>query len=280
MDFFSDSNVMDLAEFHATKILGLEESLSTKIIDSYKRVRHELRDRLDSLPSGSFTAQRVRSVLVQVDAALDSMNTGLLDNMDNASGSAAEMGASHLIDEIRKWDKHFTGAAQPINLDVVTLEADNSTFLFNHRELYKSGMTAYSAQLRGRMAQGLMDASVEQLPMGEVVQRLSKTFLGEEWKLQRIVRTELHNVYSSVKLNSMSKLAEDDIPDLRKTLYNPLDSRTADDSKYEESLHLVVPVDEPFEYTWKGKVRRFQAPPDRPNDRQILIPYREAWGRK
>ena len=48
---------------------------------------------------------------------------------------------------------------------------------------------------------------------------------------------------------------------------------------YADKKHLVAEIDEPFIYTWKGKRREFMSPPDRPNDRSILVPYREAWGK-
>ena len=70
---------------------------------------------------------------------------------------------------------------------------------------------------------------------------------------------------------------EGTIPDLKKTLYHPMDKRTGEDSKWLNKNNLIIPVDEPFKYTWNGQVREYMAPPDRPNDRSILIPYRESW---
>lgn len=58
-----------------------------------------------------------------------------------------------------------------------------------------------------------------------------------------------------------------------KTTYPVLDDRTGEDSLYYYSLRQVKPIDEPFEYTWKGKERVFMTPPDRPNDRNVLIPF-------
>jgi len=68
------------------------------------------------------------------------------------------------------------------------------------------------------------------------------------------------------------------MPDLMKTLMHPIDKRTGDDSKLAARLRLVVPIDEPFVYKWNGETREFMAPPDRPNDRAILVPYSTSWG--
>lgn len=110
--------------------------------------------------------------------------------------------------------------------------------------------------------------------MGDV----GKFFLGEEWKLTRIVRTEMHGMYNYSKMNGMSELQEQRLPDLMKTLMHPLDKRTGKDSKALAQENPIIPIDEPFKFKWNGKTRTFMAPPDRPNDRAILVPYRESWG--
>ncbi len=78
-------------------------------------------------------------------------------------------------------------------------------------------------------------------------------------------------------MKGMGEIQDETIPDLQKTLIHPMDLRTGADSQYAASLHLVADIDEPFRYRWKGVEREFMAPPDRPNDRAILVPYRAAW---
>ena len=91
-----------------------------------------------------------------------------------------------------------------------------------------------------------------------------------------IARTELHNAYNLGKMRGMEE-TEEDIPDLQKALFHPMDSRTGKDSKYAASKDLVADLDKPFRYKWNGEWREFMNPPDRPNDRSILIPYRKSW---
>ena len=76
------------------------------------------------------------------------------------------------------------------------------------------------------------------------------------------------------------------LADLKKTLFHPMDSRTASDSKQADRLDLVVDVDKPFQYTFKrrladGTIRKekrvFMTPPDRPNDRSVMVPYKKDW---
>jgi hypothetical protein len=280
VDFFETPEIMELAEKHAADVMSLSDAASARVAKSYKRVRQDLRDRLDSLPRGTFTAQRMRSVLVQVDAALNAMGEGLLGDMDTEGQDAAELGVNHLIAEIEKWDSHFLGAVSPINIDLVESATNAKNLIIN--DATKSSVDTYSSQVRGRIAQGLSDGVISQSSTGEMMTAIGKTLLGEEWKLTRIVRTELMGIYSRGKLTGMSDLTAD-LPDLMKTVWNPMDNRTADDSKYvekrveQEDPKLIIPVDEYFSYKWRGQVRRYLAPPDRPNDRSILIPYRKSW---
>lgn len=275
--FLENDEVSDIAQNHIEQIVSLEQKEAERVIKAYRRIRQDLRDRLDTLPSGTFTAQRLRGVLFQVESAIDASTGILRTEMDSSAQAAAEKGLEHLIDELNKYNSTFTGAVIPINVDAVAVATDTKNFLFNR---YESSMQNYNQMLRSRFSQGITNAAIEEISMSELVSRIGRTFLGEEWQVQRIVRTELHNIYGLGKLNGMKRLwdeGEGDIPDLKKALFHPMDKRTGEDSKYAEKLELIVPIDEPFRYKWKGELRTFMSPPDRPNDRSILIPFRDSW---
>lgn len=68
-----------------------------------------------------------------------------------------------------------------------------------------------------------------------------------------------------------------EIPDLKKTLFHPMDNRTGKDSKRLSQNNPIVPINEPFIEYSTGKKLEYMAPPNRPNDRAILIPYRDEW---
>jgi hypothetical protein len=273
--FHFDPEVQEVAQLHIEKVAKLEESEARKLLKKYREVRQELRDRLDTLPRETFSAQHVRSVLVQVNMAIDAMTERLKGSMGDSAPVMAEAGVEHLVKELNHFNKKFTGSVIPIKVDAVAASLDTSNFLF---EKYDSSWEAFGTTFKSRAADVITNALIEQTSVSEIVQRLGKGFAGYEWELHRIARTELHNVYNVGKLRTMGDLAEGSIPDLFKTLMHPMDSRTAEDSKLAAKLHLIVPVDEPFEYEWEGKLRSFMAPPDRPNDRAILVPYREEWG--
>jgi hypothetical protein len=158
---------------------------------------------------------------------------------------------------------------------------DPNAFLLNK---YQASLDAYGADLRSQITSNIVQSMVMRDTQDRTVARLvsdtNRFFLGEEWKLNRIVRTEMANVYNFSKMQGMGEVKSNTIPDLKKTLMHPMDKRTGDDSKELARINPVVDIDEPFVFEWRGQKRVFQFPPDRPNDRSILVPYREVWGKQ
>lgn len=276
-DFFDTVDEMGIVESHIQRVVKLEDSQAQALLRRYKEVRGELRDRLDRLPGDRFTAQQLRGVLVQVDGAISAMNESLKKGMVNQSKIMAERGVQDQLEEIRAFSQEFEGAVVPINLDAQLIAEDVSNFLINR---YQASLDAYSEDVRSNLVQVLTNESLMETPYSTVIKKMGMFFQGEEWKLHRIARTELHNIYSQGKLTGMTEVRENILPDLQKTLIHPMDARTADDSKLVARLDLIVDLDKPFRYRWKGKDRVFMAPPDRPNDRSILVPYRHSWNHK
>jgi len=282
MGFFDNPDASKLVQSHISIIKTLEDKEAEKLVLKYREIRRELRDRLDTLPENTFSAQQLRGVLIQVEGALDAMRTGLIKDMGESSSEAAILGSDHLIRETEKFNSIFTGAASNINVNAASVALDTSNFLFNR---YESSLTEYSSGIRALMSRNLSQAVIEQAPTSTVVKRMNKFLLGEEWKLTRLARTELHNVYNTAKQKTLFKVAEIE-PKIMKTLIHPMDLRTGDDSKQAAKKNLIVPVDKPFKYTFTRKLksgeihreeRVFMVPPDRPNDRSIMVPYMEDW---
>lgn len=275
-NFFDEADSTGVVEDHIKQVLALEDEQAKTILASYKAVRQELRDRLDRVRGGSFTQAHLRGVLAQVQGAIDALNSKLSGGLAESAQEAALQGIDDLLREIRVFNEKFAGAVTPINLNAALVARDTANFLV---EKYQTNLDAYGNDLMTQISNGLFSAAIGEVSYGQVVQRIGGFFTAEEWKLHRIVRTELHNIYNIGKMNGMQSLVDDEvIPDLYKTLMHPMDSRTGKDSVFAASKHLVARIDQPFRYTWQGQKRVFMAPPDRPNDRAILVPYRKEWG--
>lgn len=273
MGFFEDSTMEKIAQGNIKKLQNLEEKEAKKMLALFKRVRVELQDRLLTVPGETFTEQQLRVTLTQVEAAIVALREVLKMGISESANVVAQTGVKDLEGEVEKFSKHFEGTKQPINLDAVRIGLDTKNFLINR---YESSLEAYSESLRSHLTQGLTESLIARRSYGEVVSELNRFFAGEEWKVHRIARTELHNVYNLAKQKGMEETKEI-LPDLKKALIHPIDDRTGEDSKLAARLNLVVDVNKPFKYTYKGKVREYMTPPDRPNDRSVLVPYREDW---
>ena len=274
MEFFDRDIVPEVALAHIDQIVALEEAEVIRIMKLYKGVRQELRDRLDLLPKDRFTAQQMRGTLLQIELAIQEMNRILSQEVSTGAQKAAEKSIEHLIKEINLYDKEFTGAITPINIDALRIATETQNFLFNR---YEASLKSYGESLRAQFARMITEGIAQEQTSSQLVSDIGKMFMGEEWKLHRIVRTELHNVYNTGKIDGMKEVRDSDLPDLMKTLFHPMDKRTANDSHKLKQKNPIIPIEEPFRFTWGGKERVFMAPPDRPNDRAILIPYRKAW---
>jgi len=93
------------------------------------------------------------------------------------------------------------------------------------------------------------------------------------WEIQRIAETEASAAYNTAQLEML--LAQDVPGDrMMKRLVTTFDSRTGRDSVL---LHgQVRPVREPFFDSYRGHF--YMAPPNRPNDRELMVGHRPAWG--
>lgn len=296
MSAFDDSvDAMEIVQDHARAVLELEEESAQKIVAVYGEVAAKLRARLRSLPKDSFSAQQVRVTLMQLQGALNAVHSGLSKSVVDSSAVLTRRGVSDLVTEADSFNDYFEGAMQPVNLDIVQAAIDTDSRLIN---TFPESITAYSNSLRQRISDGLAKMAVERVGPEVMYQRMieddgiGKFFDGEAWKVRRIVRTELSSIYATAKLQALGRVVQDN-PEMRKALFHPNDKRTGKDSlwliqkqagdRLNTSAYRLRPKwDENFFYTWKTKgksyQRMFMAPPDRPNDRSILIPYHPSWG--
>lgn len=279
--FFQDPTVEDLIQSNIERVDSLEEKQQRKLIKAFREVRGQLQDRLLTIPEGTFTEQQLNVTLVQINAAIEAIKRDLKGELNDSAEILGVQGVRDLIKEVNRFSKKFEGSVQPLNLDAILIAQDSQNFLINK---YDASIDAYSADLRSQITQNITNSMImrdtSERTVSSLVNNVGKFFMGEEWKLNRIVRTELHGMYNFSKMNGMSEVQDQTIPDLKKSLMHPMDKRTGEDSKELARINPVVDIDEPFRFNWKGQQRVFQFPPDRPNDRSILVPYREEWGKQ
>lgn len=278
MPFFEDIDSIGLLERNANKIESLELNQVRKLIGMFKQAKSELITRLMFAEDNTFTEARLNSTIAQIDVALNNLQQRLNQQLRFGFDLVFENGVEDSVKELNKFEKEFNGVSGLIPLDPIleSLEPDN--FLFNQ---YQSSIETYSQSLRQEFQRVLGQSLLQQRTWTQAVNDINTVFASSEWRLARIVRTELHGIYNVSKLKGFQESKRELLPDLQKTLFHPIDSRTGDDSVEANRKNLIVDLDKPFVYTFnqgdKKITRRFMSPPDRPNDRSILLPYRKSY---
>lgn len=266
--------VVDLLEHNHAEISKLQDGEVRRMLKAYQEARRDLRDRLDSTRGGTFTQFKLTGALAQVNMAITQMQDMMLKQMQDAGTTFAEAGIDNLLGELKKMQNDFGDHVVPININATKVASDSSSFLFNK---HQASLEAYGADLRSMFAQQLLQASIQEVSIGEVVHKIGQFFQSEEWRLERLVRTEMMGIYSFGKFNGMKEIRDESIADLKKTLFHPMDKRTGKDSRWLAQHNPIVDLDKPFVEDSTGKERVYMFPPNRPNDRAILVPYRDAW---
>lgn len=137
-----------------------------------------------------------------------------------------------------------------------------------------SVLSRYTFATIEQFEQELSTAVATRRPWGDVRDSLTKAspFLQgapASWA-ERIARTETMGAYNRSGWESIRE-ADDELGDMVKILSATFDSRTAWDS-YQVHGQIRKP-DEAF--AWAGGL--YQHPPNRPNDREVVVPHRLSW---
>ncbi len=272
--FFNELDSINILERNSAKLEGLELGQIRKLAKAYRKAMVEIRNRLLVTQDNTFTEAKLESMLRQIEQSLQVLNSRLNPVLNFGFDTLFEQGVEDSAKEMNSFERHFNGVTRPVPVDAILESTDPDNFLFNQ---YENSIEGYNQAIRNNFQHTLTQSLVQGRTVSQAIFDIQQTYSGMEWQLARIVRTELHNIYNVSKLKGFNQVKDDYFPDLKKTLYHPIDSRTGEDSKKAAKKDLIVALNKPFVYTFKGKVRKFMSPPDRPNDRAILIPYRDSY---
>lgn len=223
----------------------------------------------------TFTQARAKVVREQIQETVERARRGGNKVISKAFGNVRRTAGDDTKNEVERFENEFKGIRTPIPHEAIALSTDPRNFLLNR---FKASMDAYDDGLRSTMERILSGAIVKRDNYSQAAASLRREIHGiDKWRLARIARTELHYIYNVSKVDAMRSIRRHHIPGLMKGLVHPMDGRTAEDSKELADLNPVIPIDNSFKYTYRGQKREFFAPPDRPNDRAVLVPIDKAW---
>jgi hypothetical protein len=286
------SLVREIVDLHRRQLFGLIEIRGVgRMRRLFAESRLELQDKLRAVVRAgrgkTFTAHHLRLVLAQVSDSAAGFEADLGEHLARTGRTAAVLAPRHLTDMVSRMEARYGAHVTPV------VQARQAAVVAGaHRDVMPSLLDRYRTSVRtwgrptiARIREQLARSIVQGEGVDEATRRVSDAgglYEGERWRAERIVRTELSYSYGAAKQRSMESLRTQ-VPKLQKRLVATFDDRTGEDSK--ELNGQTVEVHQPFLWHVKdskghptGKVVRYMQPPNRPNDREVVVPWQEGWG--
>lgn len=296
-------------DLHATLAVNRKQALAyahnvgaKRVLTTMTDASQELAARLKSLDprmKGSFTytklVQSLRQVSLVTRDVVGSLRSDTLELGDEAAQTAAE----HTLEHLNKAERSYRGIVQPLPIDEAAMmdrarAGARASILRRITDGPDEGLEEGSGAAEGaeegifeRYGRNTVDVFEKKLRTGVVAgkdwEEMRQDITGESPFLQgsprfwgeRIVRTEVMASYNKGSWETI-RGADDELGDMVKVLVATFDDRTSWDSF---AVHgQMRRPDEPFEwYDYRGRLLQYQAPPNRPNDRETVVPHRLSW---
>lgn len=227
---------------------------------------------------GSWTEARAKAMLVQLAAAVRGLSGRQLALLRRALPRVAELAMRDTESYLTALDREFAGAVVPLRWATLEwLEGYRRPLLRSRLRVYRESFARYGAATVSAIEDEIAKTVFVGAPWTEAreaVWTATQAVVGDrQWMVDRIVRTEVATAYSSTTMAALLEEDYDDDPMLKK-LVAVFDPVTGRDSRL---LHgQTRKVTELFTDVVSG--RKFDAPPNRPNDREIVVGWRASWG--
>lgn len=260
----------------------------------YEGMLSDLNTKLRTMERGTFGHQQLQGMMAQVKLGIARVSRGIGEVVQDAASEVGIHAARKILTDAARLEHHFTGAVIPMPL----LEIGRLRGLVDGQtpslmRVHETTMATYGKRLTGRIEAELASS----LSMGEnssgAIDRVMQVGDLEWYRAERIVRTELSYSANVSARAAIEEQAEDLDGDMWMRWSEhvsddgmPLDDRVGVDS---EAMHGQVappggmftqpprsPDGEGVSESLVG--HQWACPPNRPNDRGTLVPWRIHWG--
>ena len=256
-------------------------------------------------PGETFTEVQRQAILAQYRALLVQLEPRMTRTLGEASREAQEQSIRDLVKLIAVGEAAFEGVVTPLPLEQAArmagiIDRDRASLLRQHGVSVRT----YGIQSIGEMETVLSQSFAQGMGYAETVSQVLDYVESTRYRAERIVRTEVSQAY-----NASHAAAIDDAAELVDGLMRrwtefvsdqtgaPLDGRVANDSLVLHGQVCFRPEGATFEprttfllggtggFTMppdrrvNAKLwgRRYAHPPNRPNDRSRLVPWKPTW---
>jgi len=286
------------AKAHLRRLNGLIEKGSVpRIRGLYVEAAQGLERQLArAVGSGAspFTIQKAQSMLAQARQGLVRLSVHLGAAMNEQTVIAQESSANAMIMAVKRMEKVASGAVVQLPIEQAArfagvVDARRTSLM----SLNTRSMAKYGASVVVKVEQTIGVGLLQGLSGFEMVQGVSEVIGGELWRAERIARTETAWAYNATQMDAIGATKKT-FPDIMMRWVEyvadvtlaKLDARVGDDSCAMHGqlarpgasfgMPLVNPPNLKISPSMLGMQWTF--PPNRPNDRSVLQPWRPGWG--
>lgn len=259
----------------------------------FGEVSSQLERDLAKLPGGTFDDARKRSAALQVRAAILRLNQASATIAEKGSIDAQLAAVQELATQVQGLERDFRGTVVPVPLlegaRFRGLAANRATSLLTQ---HRASMARYGAGVIGDVEGVMARSLIGNESTTDTIDKIAVTIDGTRWQAERIHRTEQAWSYNAGHVDGLVTQATT-LPDLMMRWSEhvsddgaALDDRVAVDSLAMHGqlatpggLFTQPPAAPDGEQVPDGLVLQTWAhPPNRPNDRAVISPWREHWG--
>lgn len=232
-------------------------------------------------PYVRFTEARLAAYQAQVRVVAKHAEQRVGREVTSQTRRAVKRGLEGAVKIVGAMERAHRGSAVTLGLEKAqVLDSLSKRRMGSLMMRHASSLDAYGRRMILRMEREIMTGLLLGEEQWRIVERLTGIgigrnragmFEGEAWRARRIVRTEVAYAHNVVQLDAIVE-ARREFPDMAKKIVATFDRRTAADSVYVHGQ--IRDVGELFT---DGAGRQYEHPPGRPNDREVIIPWRKAW---
>jgi hypothetical protein len=247
-----------------------------------------------SSKASAMTIQQHQALLAQVRQGVMQMSSSLGAKLGAATVQTQNAALNALIKDIKKLEKKSTGSIMQLPIETAARFAGvvdkHKTSLL---KLNATSMAKYGAGMVGKMEGALAQTLMQGESGFRAIDRITEVYDMEWWKAERVVRTEQAWAYNATQVDGV-KAATETLPDMmvrwvefvEDVTLRKLDDRVGDDSVAMHGqiakpggLFYMPPTPPPGLKISQSLVgMSWSNPPNRPNDRSVVQPWRPGWG--
>ena len=216
------------------------------------------------------------AAMAQIQTGIDALALRQAAVLEGSIATVAGASQRRLVGLLGALDRRYLGSPTPVRFDTLAwLEGNTAQLSRSRLQAFRGSFQRYGAAAVAEIEDALGKLALTGQPWTRARPQVYAAIRGvvgdRQWMVDRILRTETSAIYNGTTLAAMIEEDSEASPMLKR-LVATFDRVTGRDSV---AVHgQVRPVREPFS---DGR-RSYMAPPNRPHDREIVVPHRGAWG--